>query len=173
MFKSSFAAITAATAAVFAVGCDQSAATALPDDVIEPPGIRAAVLFIGQLERPFVAFIPCANGGVGEVVEGTERFGFLVTETRDRAGGTHQHLTFEDRGTSGVGQITGDVYRRVGATVETMNFDRIPFEETALFIFDFHAPGRGNDFKTHDLVHVTVTANGVTADVLNQTVECK
>ena len=169
MFKSSFAAMTAATAAVFAVGCDQSAATAL----LEPPGIRAAILFIGELERPFDFFIPCANGGVGEVVEGTEKFGFLVTETTDGAGGTHHHLTFEDRGTSGVGQITGDVYRRVGATVETINFDRIPFEETALFIFDFRAPGRGNDFKIHELVHVTVTANGVTADVDNLTVECK
>ena len=119
-------------------------------------------------------FVPCANGGAGEVVliTGTLHVQNHITITDNRAS-IKSH--FQPQGASGVGLTTGDVYHATGVTQE---HDSIPitngaFEFTFVNNFKIIGPGPDNNLLVHENVHVTIDANGnVTTTVDNLSVEC-
>ena len=120
-------------------------------------------------------FVPCANGGAGEVVlvEGTLHLQQHITINGNRV---NLKVHTQPQGASGVGQTTGDVYRATGVTQEQ---DSIPLTNGAFeftFINNFKIIGQGpdNNLLVHQTVHVTMTADGtVTALVDNTSVECR
>jgi hypothetical protein len=120
-------------------------------------------------------FVPCADGGAGEVVliSGTLHVQNHITINNNRAS-IKSH--FQPQGASGVGVTTGDVYHATGVTQE---HDSVPLTNGAFeftFINNFRIIGEGpdNNLLVHQTVHVTVNANGdVTSNVTNTSVECR
>jgi len=81
------------------------AAAALLVVVATAPAAADTQTFRSQ--DPFSVFVPCANGGAGEVVTGIVRVHFVFGETFDASGGFHFHGDVKLRG-AGVGTVTGD-----------------------------------------------------------------
>ncbi len=122
-----------------------------------------------------VAFVPCANGGAGELVlvQGTLHLQDHITINGNRANiKTHA----QPQGASGVGLTTGDTYNATGVTQEQ---DSIPiingaFEFTFINNFKIIGQGPNNNLLVHQTIHQTVNANGeVTTFIDNTTVECR
>ena len=121
-----------------------------------------------------VAFVPCANGGAGELVliEGTLHLQQHITINDNRANiKTHA----QPQGVDGVGLITGDEYQATGVTQEQ---DSIPLVNGAFeftFINNFRIIGQAtdNNLQVHQTVHVTIDANGVVTTVVDNTsIDC-
>lgn len=119
-------------------------------------------------------FVPCANGGAGELVflEGTLHLQEHITINNNRA---NLKVHAQPQGVSGVGQITGDVYRGTGVTQEQDSIALVNGASEFTFINNFRliGPGPGNNLQTHQTVHLTINANGeVTAVVDNTNIDC-
>jgi len=121
------------------------------------------------------AFVPCANGGAGEVVEVTGNLHQVLTTVITESGRIVLRSHFQPQGLSGVGQTTGDTYQATGVTQETVSFSP-PFPVSATFInnFRFIGAGRDNNLLVHEEAHVTIDASGnVRVDVDKLSVECR
>jgi hypothetical protein len=120
-------------------------------------------------------FIPCANGGAGEIVDFTGDLHILVSFTingNNVSGKSH----FQPQGLKGVGQVTGDQYNAVGVTQESFKGSLQNGQYTETFVNNFRliGPGPGNNYQVHENAHVTINANGdVTAFIDNLSVDCK
>lgn len=122
-----------------------------------------------------ITFVPCANGGAGELVllEGTLHVQNHLTISNNRVS---LKIHFQPQGAEGTGLITGDKYQSTGVTQEQ---DSLPLTNGAAeftFINNFKIIGVGpdNNLLVHQTVHVTVDANGlITTNVNNTTIECR
>lgn len=122
-----------------------------------------------------VAFVPCANGGAGELVlvEGTLHIQQHITINGNTAS---LKIHFQPQGATGTGLTTGDSYQATGVTQE---HDTVPLTNGAFnftFINNFKIIGTGpdNNLLVHQTVHVTIDANGfVTTIVDNTSIECR
>jgi sorbitol-specific phosphotransferase system component IIA len=82
-------------------------------------------------------------------------------------------IHFNYAGVSGIGLTTGNKYQASGGDHFVSNSGRPGNEFTFVNNFLMTAPGRGNNLRVHELVHVTVNANGeITAETDNITVDC-
>ena len=118
-------------------------------------------------------FIPCANAGVGEDVDLSGNLHVLFHTTDDAQGGFHVKSHAQPQGVSGVGQITGDKYQGTGVTQDQFNA-QVGEEFTFVNNFRIIGQGPGNNFLVHQVIHVTVNANGeVTAEVDLFSEDCK
>ncbi|MBI2852663.1 MAG: hypothetical protein HYX84_06145 [Chloroflexi bacterium] len=121
-----------------------------------------------------LVFVPCANGGAGELVSLSGNLHVLVTVTEDEAGGFHLSASNNPQGISGTGLTTGANYRGTGVTRQELNLTNGASEVTFVNNFRIIGQGTGNNFLVHQTVHLTVNANGeVTADVVIDSVDCK
>ncbi len=113
--------------------------------------------------------IPCA----GEAVLLMGELHTLITLTEDANGGIHMTLHFQPQNVSGVGIVSGDMYRGTGVTRETVNTDTVAMETTFVNNFRIIGQGTGNNLLVHAVFHMTVNANGdVTAEVDLMSSEC-
>jgi hypothetical protein len=120
-------------------------------------------------------FVPCANGGAGEIVlvSGTLH---VLSHTTINGNNASLKTHFQPQGARGIGQVTGDEYNAVGVTQE---HDKIPLSGSAgefTFINNFRliGPGPNNNLMVHQTIHMTVNANGtVTSQVDNSTTDCQ
>lgn len=114
----------------------------------------------------FSVFVPCANGGLGETVNGVVNVRGLISETDDGAGGVHLRFQLRFRGV-GVGDVTGDTYRLHEDTPFIFLGDRLNANAggsfNAAIDFDLDAIGQGNapNFSVSAHEQITVNANGV------------
>ena len=120
-------------------------------------------------------FIPCAAGGVGEVVTLNGNLHVLISTT---VNGNHisSDMHFQPQGITGVGSVSGDKYQGTGITRFSFEADvaGFPFIQTMVNNFKIIGQGSGNNILVHENLHVTVNANGtVTASVDNFSAECK
>lgn len=126
-----------------------------------------------QIPIAISVFVPCANGGVGELVELSGTLHVLTHVTIDDQGGLHVKQHFQPRGVSGTGLTSGDTYHGTGVTQSTFNATA-GFEETSINNFRVIGQGPDNNFLVHSTFHVTVTPNGdVTSTVGNFSAECR
>jgi hypothetical protein len=122
-----------------------------------------------------INFVPCANGGAGELVRisGTLHIQQHITINGNRAN-IKSH--FQPQGAGGTGLTTGDTYNATGVTQEQ---DSIPLTNGAAeftFINNFRLIGQGpdNNLLVHQTIHVTINANGdVTSTVTDTSIECR
>ena len=122
-------------------------------------------------------FVPCVNGGAGEVVDLSGAIHTLTTLTDDRnntSGVTH----IQTQGISGVGETTGIQYRVVGLTTTTFKFSKPSLNsqatETRIIRFDLIGQGPDNNFRIQETGHFTINANAtMTVYFDNFIVECK
>ncbi len=117
-------------------------------------------------------YVPCANGGAGEVVylSGNLHELFHLTVNNN----TYTLKTqFNPQGVSGYGTTTGAKYQGTGVSSNRFNFNAGE-ELTYINNFRIIGQGPGNNFLVHENTHITVNANGeLTAFVDNYSVECK
>ena len=120
-------------------------------------------------------WLPCANGGNGEIVHLSGPLHVLITGTfTDNTG--RVHYQFQSAGISGIGSVTGDKYIITSLSEETRNgsFTNGQFIVTAIENFRIIGPGKGNNYNGHGTFHFTYNANGEeTASFDNFTADCK
>jgi hypothetical protein len=138
-------------------------------------GVQAAqseVVLNESFPIAIAVFVPCADGGAGEVVvlEGDLHVLLTITENDN-------HLSVKShsqpQGISGTGLSTGDKYQGTGVTQDHFTTG---LGVTFTFVNNFRiiGEGPGNNILVHQTFHVTINANGVvTATVDNFSVECK
>lgn len=141
--------------------------------LLSPPIGSAEV--ITQIEIPLATTVtvPCAAGGAGEIVDLTGEVHAVFSVTVDASGGVHVVTHFNNAGVSGIGLTTGNKYQASGGNHFVSNADGTGNEFTFVNNFLMTAPGSGNNLRVHELVHVTVSANGaVTAEFNNIRIDC-
>ena len=125
--------------------------------------------------EPFIANVPCANGGAGEDISLTGTLHILIHTTQGPNGKLTVKEHFQPQGVSGVGLITGDVYRATGVSQDITNAN-VKKGETFTSVNNFRmiGPGRNNNLLVHDVIHTTIHPDGtVTADVDLESFECR
>jgi hypothetical protein len=104
-----------------------------------------------------VVFVPCAAGGVGELVDLSGTFHFLSHVTFDDGGGFHDSIHEDLQAVSGIGETSGDRYQATGAmNDDTSLTDGGTFAAT--FINNLRIVGQepGNNFLIQENMHITV-----------------
>jgi hypothetical protein len=121
-----------------------------------------------------LVFIPCANGGAGELVHLSGSLHDLFHLTMHPNGRFTLKTHDQPQGISGQGEITGDLYHATGVTQETITNGVVGVTDTFINNFKIIGPGPGNNFLVHETFHVTVNANGtLTVSLDHVTVDCK
>ena len=115
-------------------------------------------------------FVPCANAGAGEIVSLSGTLHEVFHITFDGNGGVHVKIHDQPQGIRGFGQTSGAKYQATGVTQQRPNTNPFTFVNN----FRIIGQGPGNNFLVHQVVHVTVNANGaVTALFDRPSVECR
>ncbi|WP_433320721.1 hypothetical protein [Micromonospora chersina] len=120
--------------------------------------------------------LPCANGGLGEVVNFDGTFSEVYHVTVDEAGGFHVHIVETQSSVHGVGVTTGDRYvsTRVNLFAYNQGSGGLPITSTQQLVFRIVGPGPGNDASLRITNHTTLNADGtVTVAFDTFTAECE
>jgi hypothetical protein len=124
---------------------------------------QAAETTILRVPLDLSLFLPCANGGEGEVVHLSGTFMMVYHTTDDGSGGFHLQLLEVEQGVSGVGETTGDHY--VSSFVNLFNYNQgsggLPITSTQEVVYRVDGPGQGNESLIRIRNHATLDANGV------------
>ncbi|WBY01184.1 hypothetical protein PE066_17220 [Ramlibacter tataouinensis] len=136
---------------------------------------HAEVVTNDKVDVTLAVFVPCANGGAGEVVNLSGPLHVLTSFTinGNRIRGMNH---YQPQGIAGIGQSTGDTYRAVGNTSDYFNAasENGRFSLTFLNNFRIIGLGPGNNFQLHENVHLVVAESGeLTSFHDNFRVECK
>ena len=120
----------------------------------------------------YAGWVPCANGGAGELVTGTIEMHDLVTSTVNKNVDAGQFMS-APRG-SLVGQITGDTYRLSGMTrgtyIENLQGDR--YVATYINRYQLIGPGTGNNLIVRETTHITREGDDIVVHHDNFAIEC-
>jgi hypothetical protein len=136
------------------VACSDSP-TAPPDR----PSLAAATLTENIIVPLDIAvFIPCADGGNGELVQLSGNL-HLLNHITVNDNGFHIKSHAQPQGISGLGLTTGDKYQGTGVSQD--NFNLGPGETyTLVNNFRIIGQGPGNNLLVHGTLHYTINANG-------------
>jgi hypothetical protein len=141
--------------------------------LLSPSTSNAKVITRIEMPLATTVTVPCAARGSGELVDLIGIVHAVFSITHDANGGLHIATHFNNAGVSGIGLTTGDKYQASGGDYFVSNSGGTENEFTFVNNFLMTAPGSGNNLRIHELVHVTVNANGeVTAEIENITVDC-
>lgn len=155
----SWSACMLAVAAV--AGCDASSAPTSPIDASSPlPAFRAVVATTNvSFPMDWTVFVPCANGGAGELVVLSGRLHEKLHVTVNDTG--HWTVKFFDQpqGVSGVGAVSGRHYQGTGVS-QDIRTGRVETVDTRVNIFRMVGQGPGNNFSVHENVRMTVHGDG-------------
>jgi hypothetical protein len=122
----------------------------------------------------FQVFVPCANGGAGEVVTLNGRLHILSTFTinDNRISGSDH---FQPQGLRGT-DTEGNAYHGVGITQDHFQASLVNGQFTDTFVNNFYIVGTAGapSYRVHESSHITFNANGsVTATVDHLRVTCR
>ncbi|MEV1144013.1 hypothetical protein [Micromonospora sp. NPDC049799] len=120
--------------------------------------------------------LPCANGGLGEVVNFDGTISEVFHVTFDEAGGFHVHVVETQSNVHGIGATTGDRYvsTRANLFVYNQGSGSLPITSTQQLVFRIVGPGPGNDASLRITNHTTLNADGtVTVAFDTYTAECE
>src|SRR5262245_21392461 len=122
----------------------------------------------------FLSFVPCANGGAGEIVSFSGDLHSVVKLTIN-GNRVNLHIHQNYQGVTGTGQTTGDTYVTNGTLNESFNdsLTNGQANETVTEHVNYNGQGSAPNLTFHELVHVTVNANGdVTVSTTTISIEC-
>ena len=116
-------------------------------------------------------FLPCANGGAGEVVHFTGTILGVSSGTVDGSGGSHAISIEVEQGVSGVGETTGKRYVEhfVNLFFNTTGSGGFPLVSTQQLIYRVDSAGSGVDSLIRIRNHTTINATGETTVTFNDT----
>jgi hypothetical protein len=130
-----------------------------------------------RLPTLWMEFVPCADGGNGELILLSGDLHVRMQMVIDPLNGVHFTTQVNPQHLSGEGMTTGDKYQGTGITRETINerfFAGAPWVHTFVNNYRMIGQGPGNNLLVHETWHLTVNANNeVTAVVSNIKFECK
>ena len=120
---------------------------------------HAGVTANEHLSIAYSGYVPCANGGSGELLTGTIDVHNVASETVSGDQAAWQFL-FERRGEL-VGQISGDVYRLNGVEhgAYTQSLDSDHSTLTYVNRYRLVGPGSGNNLSVRETAHITLDAD--------------
>jgi hypothetical protein len=135
---------------------------------------QAEVVSNETVSYAYGGFVPCANGGAGEILTGTIDVHNLITSTVNGNVDTWQ-FQFQPHG-SLVGRITGDTYQLTGLT-RGMYTDSLQDDHRTLTYvnsFQLIGPGPENNLLVREIAHITINDDDeVVIDHDDWSVECK
>jgi hypothetical protein len=120
----------------------------------------------------YSGYVPCANGGAGELVNGTIDVHVLETSTlNDNLDGSH--FLFTPRGRL-VGAITGDVYRLTGVTHGTYNegLENGKYVLTYINRYQLIGQGKASNLAVRETAHITEHGDEVIVQHDDFSIEC-
>jgi hypothetical protein len=118
------------------------------------------------------AFVPCANGGLGENVQLSGWLQIVDLVTFDAAGGIHLYSHFNPQRVSGTGLVSGATYRGTGVTVSVLNLSP-GVEQVMVNNFLLVGTGHTPSLRVQGNLVFVVDANGnVSAVVDNIRLSC-
>ena len=136
---------------------------------------RADVTTNDETDIFLTVYIPCAAGGIGEVVDLSGPLHTLISFTvsnNNVSGKFH----FQPQGIGGVGEVSGVKYQATGVTEETFKTSLRNGQASLTFVNNFRMIGQGpaNNFLVHETFHFMLNADG-TATVIHDdfTADCK
>lgn len=137
----------------------------------------AVVVIKNEVDQNFASsnFIPCVNGGNGEVVDLSGRLHHL-SQTTVNENNFVTKIQFQFEGISGIGQTTGDKYQATGGIQLQIkgSFVNGQYAATQIVRFRIISQGSENDYFENLTFHTTVNANGVVTVVVGGTsIDCK
>lgn len=120
----------------------------------------------------FAGFVPCANGGAGEILSGRIDVHTLITSTVNGDEDSSQ-FQFQPQG-SMVGASTGDAYRVTGVTRGMSRVGLRNDHYTLTYVNNFHliGPGPGNNLLVHEIAHVTMDGDVAVVEHDNLSIDC-
>jgi hypothetical protein len=136
---------------------------------------NAAVGVDDKTDISLTVFVPCAAGGVGEVVD---LIGPLHTLIAFTINGTNVsgYVHFQPQGISGTGETTGAKYQATGTTQESFKTSLQNGQANLTLVNNFRiiGQGAGNNFLVHETQHFTVNADStVTVFHDNFSIDCR
>jgi hypothetical protein len=140
--------------------------------------LAAATTNTTSISIPIIrdVFIPAPCGGeTGEIVSLSGSLNIVAINTFSGKTLTTQ-VKFIPQGVTGVGQTTGNAYEGTGATQRTIitAVDQLPMETIEVNNFNIISHGADLNSREHDLIHITVNANGeTTANIDNSSIICE
>ena len=137
--------------------------------------MQAEVVVNESVDISLKAFVSCANGGAGEIVDLNGPLHVLTTFNMN---GNHVNgmTHFQPQGITGVGESTGDKYQASGTTQDHFTGSLTDGQYSQFFVnnFKFVGKGPGNNFVVHENFHVTINADGeMTTFHDNYSADCK
>jgi hypothetical protein len=119
---------------------------------------HAGVTANQHLSIAYAGYVPCANGGSGELLTGTIEVHDLASETVNGNHAAWQFL-FERRGEL-VGSITGDTYRLAGVEHGAYTQSLGSEHSTLTYVNRYRlvGPGPGNNLIVRETAHITLDA---------------
>jgi hypothetical protein len=135
---------------------------------------RAEVIQNISVPVTFSRFVPCANDGVGEVVQVGGDHHILASITIASSGNVHARIHLQPQGFSGFGLTTGDKYQATGVVQDEFTLESTGQEETFIVNIRLIGQGPGNNLTLHETLHFTINANGdLTAALDHIDIDCK
>jgi len=126
-----------------------------------------------------LVFIPCADGGNGELVEMSGTLNIVTATNIDANGCAHVKVHFQPQQLTGTGSVTGKKYQGTGVTQAT-TFDKTVCGEGCIIEENFNnnfrmiGQGPGNNYMVHEntRVRINICTNEVTIISSNSSIEC-
>jgi len=133
---------------------------------------QATVVTNETLTHAYSGFVPCANGGAGELLTGTIDVHNLATSTVNGNVDSWQ-FQFQPHG-SLVGRITGDTYQLTGVTRGTYNDVLQSGEYVLTFVNSYQliGPGSGNNLRVREIAHVTIDGDDAVVEHDDFSIQC-
>jgi hypothetical protein len=133
---------------------------------------QAGVVTNETVSYAYSGYVPCANGGAGELLTGTIDVHNLVTSTVNGNVETSQ-FDFQPRG-SLVGTITGDTYRLAGVTrgASHEGVENGHYVLTYVSSYLLIGPGPGNNLAVRETAHVTMDGDDVVVQHDDFSIDC-
>jgi hypothetical protein len=133
---------------------------------------QAEIVTNETVSYAYSGFVPCANGGAGELLGGTIDVHNLITSTVNGNVDSWQ-FQFQPRG-SLVGRITGETYKLTGVTRGTYNESLQSGQYVLTYVNSYQliGPGPGNNLQVREVAHVTVDGDDVVVRHDDFSIEC-
>jgi hypothetical protein len=129
-------------------------------------GAKAEIVTNTTVSYAYSGWVPCANGGLGELMTGTIDAHILETSTSKAS-----QFLFDAHGTL-VGRATGDSYRLAaltrGGSVTVLDHGTLTYVDRYRLI----GPGPGNNLIVRETAHITRNGDADVVDQDSFDIEC-
>jgi hypothetical protein len=133
---------------------------------------QAEVVTNETVSYAYSGFVPCANGGAGELLTGTIEVHNLITSTVNGNIDSSQ-FQFQPQG-SLIGRTTGDTYQLTGVTRGAYNESVQSGEYTLTYVNSYQliGPGPGNNLRVREIAHLTIDGDDVVVQHDDWSIDC-